>query len=139
MAFYPYLFFSGNCRDAFTRYQEIFGGELVLLSMSDVPEGKPVPTDQLDLIMHAALKIGDSLLMASDDPTGDGGPTQGMYVNYGAPDKADAERVFAELSKGGEVTQPLSETFFSPSFGMCVDQFGTPWMINAEPVDQAGG
>lgn len=137
MAFYPYLFFSGSCRQAFTRYAEIFGGDLVLLSMSDVPDGTPVPTDDLDLIIHAALKIGDdALLMASDDPTGDGGPAQGIVVNYAAADKADAERVFAELSKNGQVTQPLSETFFSPSFGMCVDEFGIPWMVNAAPLDQ---
>jgi PhnB protein len=134
VAFYPYLFFSGNCREAFTRYQEIFGGELVLLSMADVPEGTPVPTEQADLIMHAALKIGDALLMASDDPTGDGGPALGIVVNFAAPDKAEAERVFAELARGGTITQPLQETFFSPSFGMCVDRFGTPWMVNAEPA-----
>src|SRR5690348_18511180 len=133
MAFYPYLFFSGNCREAFTRYQEIFGGELVLLSMADVPDGTPVPTDQSDLIMHAALKIGDALLMASDDPTGDGGPTQGIVVSFAAPDKAEAERVFAELAKGGTITQPLLETFFSPSLGMCVDRFGPPWLVNVEP------
>jgi len=135
MAFYPYLFFSGNCRQAFTRYAEIFGGELVLLSMSDVPEGTPVPTENLDLIMHAALKIGDdALLMASDDPTGDGGKAQGIVVNYAANDKADAERVFAALSKNGDITQPLMETFFSPSFGMCTDEFGIPWMVSAQPV-----
>src|SRR3954447_16662365 len=107
--------------------------------MADVPDGTPVPTDQVDLIMHAALKIGDDLLMASDDPTGDGGATQGIVVNFGTADKDEAERVFAELSKGGSVTQPLMETFFSPSFGMCVDRFGTPWMVNAEPEGQAAG
>jgi PhnB protein len=139
MAFYPYLFFSGTCREAFTRYKEIFGGDLVLLSMSDVPDGTPVPTGDLDLIMHAALKIGDGLLMASDDPTGEVGKAQGILVNYAADDKSDAERVFAELSKGGDVTQPLAETFFSPSFGMCVDRFGIPWMVSAAPVDQPGG
>ncbi len=53
MAFRPYLFFGGNCRDAFTRYQEIFGGELTLMTMKDVPGEEP-PADKADIIIHAA-------------------------------------------------------------------------------------
>ncbi len=136
MAFHPYLNFGGNCRQAFTRYQEIFGGELVLLSMSDVPPEVEVPAHQADLVMHAALTFDDHLLMASDDPTENFGPVQGMYVNYTVGDVAEARRVFEALADGGEVRMPLAETFWSPMFGMCVDRFGTPWMVNAEaPAD----
>jgi PhnB protein len=131
MAFRPYLFFGGNCRDAFTRYKEIFGGELSLMTMGDVP-GEAPPADKADLIIHASLTIGDDLLMASDDPMNDSlGPVQGMMVTYDAADVADAERVFGALSEGGEVTEELNPTFFSPAFGMCVDRFGTPWMVVA--------
>jgi PhnB protein len=129
MAFRPYLFFGGNCRAAFTRYQEIFGGELTLMSMKDVPGGEP-PPGQEDMIIHAALMIGDDLLMASDDPTSDSfGPVQGMMVSYDAADVADAERVFAALGEDGTVTEALQPTFFSVAFGMCTDRFGTPWMV----------
>ena len=84
MAFRPYLFFGGNCREAFTRYQEVFGGELTLLTMKDVPGEEP-PADKADLIIHAALMVGDDLLMASDDPMSDDfGPVQGMMVSYDA-------------------------------------------------------
>ncbi|MDQ3946801.1 MAG: VOC family protein [Actinomycetota bacterium] len=139
MAFHPYLFFGGNCREAFTRYQEIFGGELVLLTMKDMPSEEPVPTDQADLIMHAALTIDGNLLMASDDPTTDSfGPVQGMMVSYSVADPREAKRVFEALAEGGTVTQPIGETFWSPMFGMCVDRFGTPWMVGAEPAEQAG-
>jgi PhnB protein len=132
MSIHPYLFFGGNCREAFTRYQEIFGGELVLLPMSDAPGDQPVPPEQADLIIHAALKFDDQLLMASDDPTTEQfGSVQGMQVNYAADDADDARRVFDALADGGSVSQPLTETFFSPAFGMCVDRFGTPWMISA--------
>ncbi len=138
MAFHPYLYFSGTCRPAFTRYQEIFGGDLELLPMSDIPPGEgEVPTGQGDLIMHAALMFADHLLMASDDPGGDGGPVKGISVNYTTPDIAEAERVFAALSEGGEVTMPMEPTFWSPMFGMCVDRFGIPWMVNAEAPTQA--
>jgi PhnB protein len=133
MAFHPYLFFGGNCREAFTRYEQIFGGELVLLSMKDIPTDQPAPPDQADLIMHAALKLGDDLLMGSDDPTTDGfGPVQGMQVNYAVSDVDEAKRAFEALAEGGQVTLQIGETFFSPAFGMCVDRFGTPWMVSAE-------
>ena len=138
MAFRPYLFFGGNCRDAFTRYQEVFGGELTLLTANDVPGGEAPPSGTADTIMHAALAIGDDLLMASDDPTADSfGPVQGMVVSYDAVDADDAKRVFEALAEGGTVTQPLEPTFFSASFGMCVDRFGTPWMIGAPDPNQA--
>jgi len=132
MAFHPYLFLSGTCREAFTRYQEIFGGELQLLTMSDMPSEEPVPADQAGMIMHAALTIDGNLLMGSDDPTGDGGPMKGMSVNYTVADVDDATRVFEALADGGEVTMPLAEAFWSPLFGMCVDRFGVPWMVDVE-------
>jgi PhnB protein len=129
MAFRPYLFFGGNCREAFTRYEEIFGGQLTLLTAKDVPGGEP-PAGAADTIIHAALTIGDDLLMASDDPTTESfGPVQGMMVSYDAADVADAKRVFDALSQGGNVTQVLEPTFFSVAFGMCVDRYGTPWMV----------
>jgi PhnB protein len=138
MAFHPYLFFGGNCREAFTRYQEIFEGELVLLSMKDVPSDEPVPAGQADLIMHAALTLDDGLLMGSDDPTTDGfGPVQGMQVSYSVAEVDDAKRVFEALAEGGEVRLPIGETFWSPAFGMCVDRFGTPWMVGADAPSDA--
>ena len=132
MAFHPYLNFGGNCREAFTRYHEIFGGKLVLMPMSEMPSDEPVPDDQADLIVHAALTFDGNLLMASDDPTGNWRGVQGMHVNYTVPDVAEAKRVFDALADGGQVTMPFGETFWSPAFGMCVDRFGTPWMVNAE-------
>lgn len=128
MAFRPYLFFGGNCREAFTRYQEIFGGELMVMAMKDVPGEEP-PPGKADLVIHAALTIGDELLMASDDPTSEDFSVHGMMVSYDAIDVDDAKRVFDGLAEGGAVTQKLEPTFFSPAFGMCTDRFGTPWMV----------
>ena len=138
MAFRPYLFFGGNCRAAFTRYQEIFGGELTLLTMKDVPGEEAPRADKADLIIHAALTIGPELLMASDDPMSDDfGPVQGMQVSYSTADPDEAKRVFEALADGGTVMQPIGETFWSPAFGMCVDRFGTPWMIGADQPPDA--
>ena len=138
MAFRPYLFFGGNCKDAFTRYQEIFGGELTLLSMKDVPGKETPPPETADMIIHAALRDGDDLLMASDDPTTDSfGPVQGMMVSYDAADVNEAKRATRALAEGGTMTQALEPTFFSAAFGMCTDRFGTPWMIVAPDPNQA--
>ena len=137
MAFRPYLFFGGNCRDAFTRYQAIFGGELTLLTMKDAPGEEAPPPEIADLVIHAAIAVGDDLLMGSDDPTTDSfGPVHGMMVSYDAADVEDATRVFEQLAEGGAVTQPLEPTFFSAAFGMCVDRFGTPWMVGAPDPNQ---
>lgn len=135
MAFRPYLAFAGNCRQAFTRYQEIFGGELVLLTTSDVPAdaGPPPPGAKPDAIMHAALTASDRLLMGADDPSGNfDGQVDGMCVNCSLDDVAEAKRVFDALADGGQVQMPLGETFFSPAFGMCTDCYGTPWMVMVE-------
>ena len=138
MAFHPYLFFSGTCREAFTRYQEIFGGELVLITAKEMPAEEQMPGVPDDAIMHAALMIDGAYLMASDDPSGDGGPVKGIQVNYDTADVDDATRVFEALAEGGEITGPIGPTSWSPMFGMCIDRFGTPWMISAAaPQDAA--
>lgn len=93
MPFYPYLYFGGNCRQAFERYHEIFGGELTLLTGKDAPPGT-VPEGKDDLIMHAALKIDDDLLMASDVYDEGFGPVEGMYVMYTTKDVDRARTVF---------------------------------------------
>lgn len=140
MAFHPYLFFGGNCREAFTRYQAIFGGELNVMSMKDMPASEEPPAPELaDYVMHAALTIGDALLMGSDDPTTDKfGPVQGMQVSFSTKDEAEAKRIYDALAEGGQAVMPMTETFWSPAFGMCIDRFGTPWMVGAEGAEQSG-
>lgn len=129
--FQPYLFFGTNCRAAFTRYQEIFGGELQLVSAADMGD-EAMPGAAPDAIMHAYLDSGDGkILMGSDDPGNpDMGPVHGMQVCYAAADAADANRVFDGLAQGGTIIEPVAPTSWSPAFGMLIDAFGTPWMIS---------
>src|SRR6476646_10075070 len=104
MAFRPYLTFAGNARDAFTRYREIFGGDIVVLSMSDIPEseGAPPPGADPNMVMHAALTNGAELLMGAGAPTGDfDGNVRGLCVSWNAPDGGEAKRVFDALADGG--------------------------------------
>lgn len=135
--FHPTLFFSGGtCREAFTRYQEVFGGDLEIITVADVPEGvDAMPGAEPHHVVHAALTIGDGLLMGCDDPTGDGGPKLGVAVTYAAPDVAEGKRVFEALRQGGEETMPFESTFWSPGFGACTDRYGVQWMIDVSAGD----
>jgi PhnB protein len=138
MSFSPYLFFSGNCAEAFQRYHEIFGGELQVMTHADLPEGaQPMPGAEPHHVMHASIRIGSSFLMGSDDPTGDGGPKVGVAVAYSAPDVAETKRIFDALSDGGEVQMKVEPTFWSPAFGACVDRFGVSWMLDTESPQQS--
>jgi PhnB protein len=133
MQFHAYVFFSnGRCREALERYQQILGGELEIMRFDQLPEGEeaPVGADQADLVMHAALTVDGGMLMGSDDPSGDGGPMRGVAVHLTCADAGEAERVFGELTKDGEVTMPMEQVFWAERFGMGVDQFGLPWMVS---------
>ena len=128
MSFDPYLMFDDKCKDAFTRYHDIFGGDLYLLRMGDMPDGQ-VPAEQADLIIHAALNIGGRVLMGSDDPTGGYRGMEGSFVYHEVADIPMADKVYDALAEGGEATQSMQETFFSPKWGMCKDRFGVRWMV----------
>lgn len=131
MAFHPYLYFDGNCREAFTRYQEVFGGELTIMTGTDAPPDAGIPTDKQDLVMHASLMHGDELLMASDTYDDAAAPMSGIVVHYTTADIDRAKAVFAGLADGGEAHMEGPQ-FWTPYFGVCTDRFGTPWQISVE-------
>ncbi len=136
MSLHPYLFFTNNARAAMTRYQEILGGKLDIMGVGDMPPGEAdgMPFAAPDgMVIHAALTFGDGdLLLASDDPTGDGQGVKGAALNITLDDADEARRLFDAFAEGGEVQMPLGETFWSPLFGTCIDRFGVSWMVNVE-------
>ena len=130
----PYLFFKGNCEEAFNFYAELLRGkiEMMMPHRGSPAEGHVGPEWQ-DKIMHARLSFGDQVLMASDAPPGTGAEAmKGFSVSLNVDSPAEAERVFGGLAEGGAVQMALAETFWAVRFGMLVDRFGTPWMINCE-------
>lgn len=135
-----YLFFDGQCEAAFTLYEKVLGGKIMVMARySDAPPGQPVPKEKANQIMHACLWIGNHRLMASDVPHEDRPPMQGFSVALTVTDPAEAERIFHRLAEGGTVTMPMAETFWALRFAMLKDKFGTPWMINCEKPTAAGG
>jgi PhnB protein len=83
--------------------------------------------------MHACLRIGDTDVMASDGHCNQKPTFQGFSLSLTASNDGEAERLFRALSDGGQVSLPLTKTFFSSRFGMLADRFGVPWMIIVAP------
>ncbi|MGE4612364.1 MAG: VOC family protein [Paracoccaceae bacterium] len=137
MNFNPYLNFNGNCAEAMTVYAEIFGGEITEIhTFGDSAMASGMPTAMHELIMHVPLRIGDRVIMASDDPSGKYKPPRGIHVQTGFPEFAEAQRIFDALAEGGEVIMPFEKTFWTSGFGMIRDRFAIPWMVNCDdPVD----
>jgi PhnB protein len=138
MQLQPYLFFNGSCEDALTFYRKALGVEVsMMMRYKDSPEPMPpgmVPPHYDDKILHAAFHAGACIVMASDSPCPGPHGFQGFSLSVGVPDEAEAERVFAALGDGGQVTMPLSKTFWSPRYGMLIDRFGVSWMVGVEPA-----
>ena len=131
MSINPYLFFNGDCAEAFRFYQQVLGGDLHVMTNAEAPsDADSMPGAKPDQVMHASLTLPDALLMGSDDPTSDGGPKVGVAVAYTAPDTDSARRIFDGLSAGGEVQMPFEATFWSQGFGAFLDRFGVPWMVD---------
>lgn len=127
----PYLFFPGNCEVAFRFYEKVLGGKIdAMLTHEGMPAEQQVPAEWRSKIMHARLAVGGMSLMGSDSPPEHYNQMQGFFVTLGIDTPAEAERVFKALSDKGTVRMPLEKTFWAERFGMVVDQFGTPWMIN---------
>jgi PhnB protein len=129
----PYLTFDGNCEEAFKAYERVLGGKIIaMMPHEGTPAEAHVPAEWRKKILHARLAFGDNVLMASDAPPGRFQKMQGFSVTLVVKDPAEAERVFNALAEGGTVTMALEETFWAVKFGMLIDRFGTPWMINCE-------
>jgi PhnB protein len=133
MQIQPYLFFDGRCEEAIEFYRKTLGAEVsMLMRVKDSPEPPQpgmYPPGCENKVMHAAFRIGETTLMASDGRCSGKPVFQGFSLSLTVPDEAEAERLFAALGNGGQVQMPLAKTFFSPRFGMVADRFGVSWMI----------
>ena len=126
----PYLFYNGTCEAAFKYYEKVLGAKIeAMLNHESAPAEMPTPPEWKKKIMHAKISIDSEVLMGSDAPPGQFHQPQGFAVSLSVEDPADGERRFKALAEGGAVNMPYSKTFFAKGFGMCVDQFGIPWMV----------
>ena len=132
MQLITHLNFNGNCEVAFKFYEEVLGGKITFITkQGESPMGDKVPPEMKDKVMHATLEVpGGGVLMGGDHPQGKKVLPVGFCVSIQVEDRAEAERIFKRLSEGGQVQMQFQKTFWSPGFGMCIDKFEVPWMVN---------
>lgn len=132
----PYLSFNGQCEAAFKFYERCLGGKLeYMMTYESKPAEFPVPAEWRKKILHATLRVGDQVLQGADAlPDGYQTP-QGFSLSLGLKDQAEAERIFNALAENGTVQMALAETFWAVRFGVLVDRFGIPWIINCEGAE----
>jgi PhnB protein len=131
----PYLFFEGRTEEALEFYRHALGAQVqMMMRYKESPEQAKCPDGSVppgDKVMHSAFTIGESMIMASDGFCSGKPVFNGFSLSYPAKDKADAKKRFDALASGGQVQQPLMETFFAEAFGMVKDKFGVSWMVIA--------
>lgn len=133
MEIQPYLFFEGRCEEAAEFYRRAIGAEvLMLMRWKDSPEppqpGTMAPGSE-NKVMHMALKVGNSTVLASDGNSSGKAEFRSFALSLTVATDAEADRGFAALADGGQVQVPLTKTFFSSKFGMLTDRFGVMWMV----------
>jgi PhnB protein len=128
MKMQTYVNFAGSCAEAFRFYEQHLGGTIaMMMTQGQSPDQSRVKPEWKDKVLHARISMGDTVLMGADIP--DAQPMRSAYLSLNVDSDAEAERIFAALTNGGEVFMPLQETFFASRFGQLRDRFGINWMI----------
>lgn len=131
-----YLHFKNNSKEVFEYYSKVFETPILMMqTYNEVPvQGVTYSEEDGKLIMHARIKIGETTLMASDSPSfmGEAPKMCGFSISFEPDTREEADRVFMELAKGGNVSMPLSESSWNSYFGMLVDKFGVSWFVNVD-------
>lgn len=129
----PYLHFNGQCEEAFKFYERCLGGKIAaMIPHAGTPAEQHVPPEWRNKIMHARLMVDNGVLMGSDVPPDQYLKPDGFSVTLQFNNPAEAERVFQAMAESGTVQMPIQETFWADRFGMLVDRFGIPWMLNCD-------
>ena len=138
MKLQTYVNFDGRCAEAFRFYEKHLGGQIgMMMTHGQSPDQSKVRPEMRDAVLHARLSIGETVLLGADIPSAQ--PMRSAYLSLGVDSDAEAERIFATLSDGGQVFIPMAETFFATRFGQLRDRFGVNWMIIRERPMNAPG
>ena len=129
----PYLNFNGRCEEALAFYGKALGAKIErVMHFKDSPDPSMVSPGSENKVMHSSFRVGDAIVGASDGQCQGHTNFQGISLALSVADAAEAEKRFGALADGGQVQMPLTETFFSPRFGMVADRFWVTWMVLVE-------
>lgn len=134
----PHVNFNGNAEEAFTFYKSVFGGEFSTIKrFKDLSSPEfPIAENDANKIMHIALPIGNTVLMANDVPEFMGRTNENenrSKIVISAESKAEADKIFNGLSAGGQIEMPIGDSPWGTYFGMFRDKYGIEWMIDFDP------
>ena len=134
----PYLSFDGTCAEAFDFYAEVLGGTIEhRMTYGESPMTEQTPESHRDRILHVSLRVGARRIMGADAPPQFFSRPQGFSVAISDEDTARMAAVFGRLAEGGARMMDFAPTFWSEGFGMCIDRFGTPWIVNGAQTPTA--
>ena len=130
MQLHTYLNYGGNCEQAFKFYEKHLGGTITMLMRhGEQPDASKVPEEWKNAVLHARMDLGGTELLGADIPPDRFQPIRSAYLTLTLDSDAEADRVFALLTDGGQVFMPMQDTFFASRFAMFRDRFGTSWML----------
>jgi len=127
-----YVNYRGTCEEAFRYYEQHLGARVAGIVRHSEQPNPNIPADWKDKILHAHIEIGSLVLMGADIP--DAEPMRSAYLTLTLDSEADAERVYARLSEGGEIFMKLAKMPFANRFAMLRDRFGASWMLLQQPA-----
>ena len=131
----PYLAFDGRCREAFEFYEKTLGGTIAFIqTIGESPMASNMPAEAHGRVMHVTLQIGTQVLQGADAPPGQFTRPAGFCVALHLDEAVEGERVFNALAQDGMMQMPFQPTFWAKGFGMLIDRFGIPWIVNAGQV-----
>ncbi|WP_346861353.1 VOC family protein [uncultured Draconibacterium sp.] len=133
-----YLTFNGNCEEAFNFYKSVFGNDFAYVGrFKDMPpmEGMPPMSGEAgERIMHIGLPVSKETVLMGSDTGGEWGPPLTVGNNFSitisADSREEALRFYEQLSENGQITMPMSDTFWGSYFGTLTDKFGINWMVS---------
>ena len=127
---YTHLNFGGNCEAAFLFYEKHLGGQITaMMKQNQLPSQYKVPPGTEDLVVHARMDLAGVELIGNDVPPSYFQPIRSSYLYLTLDSTESADKTWNILAEGGEVTMPISETFFATRFGQLRDKFGVLWSI----------
>lgn len=133
----PYIYFNGNCEEAFNFYQVVFRQEISYMAhYKDVPQTNRKMFQEKDhKIMHITLPIStETILMGSDNSEAynDSIKYHSFSLIIHTESIEEADRLFSDLSENGQIKLAMNQTFWGSYYGICIDKFGINWKITAE-------
>ncbi|MFT4104170.1 MAG: VOC family protein [Lacrimispora sp.] len=129
----PYIFFNGNCEEAFQLYANAFDGEIIhMQKYGEMPPNLdfPISEEEKNFVLHAQVSLKEAgVLMGADVAR----PLEvGTNINFSLEMTSEeaAKKAWDLLKEGGQVLMELEPSFFAKLHGSLQDKYGIIWLFS---------